>query len=876
MSTSPCCAEYKFPAASPNEQKEAFGFVHSSALPDYSAVKTQKDADDYFAIKPPAVQSKPTFISPKKPVPRENASGSVSSLGSEATFTESQSFINHEFNLSTDTLFEDCEENGETSMSGTSGSAHTSKAQRNVLHLSLNMPKRGSHHKARSSLGSTTGLLARQAIVRDAETCDTAPSLSAVEPRFQLDRKYSLGVAEEALNRERDGHLLTPVPTLRKQLTLPILSPTEGSVLDTIKTQQIKRLSFVPPQESFRDQILKLSPTIKYLPPDEIVSVIKQSQVQAETGLRDILVLDIRPLADHVKSHISGSINICLPSTLLKRASFDFKRCVNSLPAYEKVILQNYFYHNNINFENKKVTKNTHAGAHGFPAVIVYDHSNVSSNLYHMCRKLIDHSCYDASSAPPIYLIDAPFSALAQDTDILGSGKVESVDVAKLSIKDPLDETKISLSGNSGSTFSRAEPPRSIKLMKPMLAGLSTPNVSNFSLPVDLPDTKFKIRHNEEVFDFSSAPSTDDKLSSLSVSSPGLKLLPQWLQNSVANNSQIRADFNKLEECEKSRLNSALKIKMEQEFMTPGGHRESTPVINSGLDYGHKNRYKDIFLYEHSRVSLNDFPKAALRAGNDAVAQSGCDYINASYLKSSERVFENIVGAKSNEQTLRFSNAIATQGPLLKTAGDFWKLVAHQGSLVIISLTNDVENGVEKCFAFWKTGCYTSGENKVDVKLVDTEQFGTLKLRTFSISIDNKPAHKVMQLHLDSWMDMGVVVDSDEVLAMIHLKNHILAKAQHLPEFPTVIHCSAGCGRTGVFAAADMLMNAFRYRGDNFDVSDDPVYDIVNDLRRQRISMVQTIRQYGSIYSLLIQSIIGSNNWRSITETEIAKAFSAN
>ncbi|KAM9910747.1 hypothetical protein OXX80_014338, partial [Metschnikowia pulcherrima] len=123
----------------------------------------------------------------------------VSSLGSEATFTESQSFINHEFNLSTDTLFEDCEETGETSMSGTSGSAHTSKAQRNVLHLSLNMPKRGSHHKARSSLGSTTGLLARQAIVRDAETCDTAPSLSAVEPRFQLDRKYSLGVAEEAL-----------------------------------------------------------------------------------------------------------------------------------------------------------------------------------------------------------------------------------------------------------------------------------------------------------------------------------------------------------------------------------------------------------------------------------------------------------------------------------------------------------------------------------------------------------------------------------------------------------------------------------------------------------------------------------------------------
>ncbi|GEQ67496.1 hypothetical protein JCM33374_g1161 [Metschnikowia sp. JCM 33374] len=891
MSTSPCCAEYKFPASSPKDQGETSNYGMASA--GFAPSKPPKEGDDYFALKAPSTHSqRPTFISPKKQLGRNQACGSMSSLGSETTFIEnSSSLINHDFNMSTDTLFEDCELNSTpagTSMDistppvsipapSATVSGHVPNSQRNVLQLSLSMPKKGFHHKARSSIGSTTGSLARQAIIRDREISEDTSSLSAVESRFKLDRKYSLGVAEDALSRERDEQDIPRIPTLKKQLTLPILTPTtEGTFLDTIKSQQMKRLSFIPPQESFHDSIINLSPTIRYISPDEIVSVINQSNVHSETGLRDVLILDIRPLADHVKSHIAGSINICLPSTLLKRPSFDFKRCVNSLPAYEKMILQNYFYHNNINFERQIVTSNIHSGAHGFPAIILYDHSSTSSNIYHMCRKLIDHSCFDASSAPPIYLIDAPFQTLAQlHPTVLECGKVENVDVGKLTINQPLDESRLVESVAPGQNLpSRPLTPSSLNALNPIISGLPTPNVSNFSLPRDLPETKFKIRHNEEMFDFSTAPSSDDKLSTLTVTSPGLRLLPQWLQSSVSNNTQIRSNFNKLEECEKTRLNSALKLRVDQEFMTPGGRKESTPIINSGLDYGLKNRYKDIFLYEHSRVSLNDSSLGKQRAINGELASSGGDYINASYLRSSKKVFEDILGSNTiDERLLRYSNSIATQGPLSSTAGDFWKCVASQGSLVIISLTNDVENGVEKCFAFWKSGTYVSGDSHVEVILLDTERFGSLHLRTFAITIDHKFHHKVMQIHLDSWLDMGVAVDSEEVLAMIYLKNHILSNTPCLPEYPTVIHCSAGCGRTGVFAAADMLMNAFRFKGNNFDVVTDPVYDVVNDLRRQRISMVQTIRQYGSIYSLLIHNIVGSNEWQSISDTRVARSF---
>lgn len=867
MSTSPCCAEYKFPASSPNTQNEGFSFGRPIATGGYNVTGPAKEVDDYFAIKPPSTQlQRTTYFLPKNPGSRAQASGSVSSLGSDATFTETLNpTIGHDFNMSTDTLFEDCElETGPST-----------KAPRNVLLLSLNMPKKGLHHKARSSVGSTTGLLARQAMARDAEIGeDSTSSLSAVEPRFQLDRKYSLGMAEEALARSQP---LMGVPTLKKQLTLPNLTPTrEGMFLDTIKNEQLKRLQYVAPQEDFRDAISKLSPTISYHPPAEIVAVLSQSHILPETGLRDVLVLDIRPLADHVKLHLQGAINICLPLTLLKRASFDFKRCVNSLPAYEKLILQNYFYHNTLNFKNNAVSSNPRTGAHGFPAIVLYDHSNTSLGIYHMCRKLIDHSCFDAASAPPIYLLNAPFLDLVEAyPNCLASGKTESIDVTTLAIQDPLDETKTNISGPKfGGGLSRACPPASINILKPVISGLATPTVSNFSLPSNLPETKFKIRHNEEMFDFSTAPSTDDKLSHITVSSPGLRQLPQWLKESVANNTRIRADFNKLEECEKSRLNSALKIRLQHEFTTPGGNVEATPVINSGLDYGHKNRYKDIFLYEHSRVSLNDSTAEKQACMGHGLGSRGCDYINASYLRSSESVFQSILGTSVvNKQLLKYTNSIATQGPLMRTAGDFWKCVAYQGSLVIVSLTNDVENGVEKCFAFWKSGKYMSGSNVVDVALVDTEKFGALTLRTFSINIDNKIHHKVMQLHLDSWMDMGVAMDSNEVLAMIHLKNHILSNSPRLPEYPTIIHCSAGCGRTGVFAATDMLMNAFKFKGNNFDVSTDPIYEIVNDLRRQRILMVQTVRQYSSIYSLLIHRIVGLEEWLSITGTHIAKAF---
>lgn len=60
-------------------------------------------------------------------------------------------------------------------------------------------------------------------------------------------------------------------------------------------------------------------------------------------------------------------------------------------------------------------------------------------------------------------------------------------------------------------------------------------------------------------------------------------------------------------------------------------------------------------------------------------------------------------------------------GPLQKTAGDFWKMVWEQHSLVIVMTTRVMERGRPKCLQYWP--------NDVDGEMT----YGDFKIRTISI-----------------------------------------------------------------------------------------------------------------------------------------------
>ncbi|KAJ7674457.1 hypothetical protein B0H17DRAFT_1140585 [Mycena rosella] len=131
--------------------------------------------------------------------------------------------------------------------------------------------------------------------------------------------------------------------------------------------------------------------------------------------------------------------------------------------------------------------------------------------------------------------------------------------------------------------------------------------------------------------------------------------------------------------------------------------------ITAGVEKGSKNRYRNIWPFEHARVRLHARARQSHaqraqshsegeamelemegRDGEAGEAEQHDDYVNASYVQP--------LGTQRRY--------IATQGPLEATFGDFWTLVWQQNTHVIVMLTREVEGAMVKCGAYWRSGTY--------------------------------------------------------------------------------------------------------------------------------------------------------------------------
>lgn len=842
MSSSPYCSAFKFPAQ--------LGAVHESA--DYASAESRMAAlavssphtegKDYFDFAAPAhVSPASAFVLPRKLLMRVEGR-SISSVGSDATFVDSAP-PKHVFSFSTDTLIED----------PLDACALLPKTARKPA------PARTSLSQRAASLSSVSIGSPRH---RDpARPCDVYARTphSAVDSHFPFHAPP--GNADLACCPGT-----VPPSQLKKQATAPHLSTTAlANFVETIKAEQAKRSLYQPVQLNMSEAITALSSSIKYELEADIARRIAHPPALLHSLLPGVLVVDIRPFTDYARGHVTGSLNVCLPLTLLKRSNFSLQKCVNSLPSYERLVLLNYLHYNNENTAQNTTFDGVTCGRHGLPPVIVYDNSNSSSNIYHMCKKLIDFSCWDAAAAPPICLMSCLFETFAKNNPhLISVGKEEPVDLAALPISAVPELVVPAL-------LPKAAQPTHIPILTQERArsvsgaiSVATPNVSNFVLPTDLPERKFSIRHNEEVFD--SIPE-QHPLSVSFVPVHKRSLLPTWLANAATNDNRIRDDFNKLEKSERVRLNNLLSSQKSGPLTSPGGTVEVSPEISCGLDYGHKNRYKDIFLFNHSRVFLRP-------VGGRSPSQLDCDYINASYLEPLPDI--SAFAADGKDFSLKALNGmrfIATQGPLSETIGDFWKCIVNQKCLLVVSLTNEVENGIQKCSSYWIPGVYDSGKDKLEVKLVLEEQSGNFFLRVFDILVHGGDRSTVMQVHLDKWDDMTANVDVKDLLSIVFLKQHILSHTSKSSRYPTIAHCSAGCGRTGVFCAVDSLVSILEYNNNGYALPRDPVYDIVNNLRQQRILMVQTMRQYCLIYDALVHYVLQEQIHLNLCDLDIVEKF---
>uniref|UniRef100_A0A8C4ISP4 protein-tyrosine-phosphatase n=1 Tax=Dicentrarchus labrax TaxID=13489 RepID=A0A8C4ISP4_DICLA len=246
-----------------------------------------------------------------------------------------------------------------------------------------------------------------------------------------------------------------------------------------------------------------------------------------------------------------------------------------------------------------------------------------------------------------------------------------------------------------------------------------------------------------------------------------------------------------------------------------------------------KNRYSDVLCLDQSRVRL-----CQLCDDEDETS----DYINASFMDGYKR-----------------GNAyIATQGPLPKTFGDFWRMVWEQVVLIIVMTTRVVERGRVKCGQYWP------------LEEGRTEQHGYFLVRNTHIQVfqDFKLSHlelyntqsgetrQVCHYLYVSWPDFGVPKSAS---AMLDFREHVLQRREAAVQSlgsswtgppggpPVVVHCSAGIGRTGTFCTLDICLSRLE------DIGTVDVRQTVRRMRTQRAFSIQTWDQYYFCYTAVIE-----------------------
>ncbi|XP_038563249.1 receptor-type tyrosine-protein phosphatase mu-like [Micropterus salmoides] len=231
-----------------------------------------------------------------------------------------------------------------------------------------------------------------------------------------------------------------------------------------------------------------------------------------------------------------------------------------------------------------------------------------------------------------------------------------------------------------------------------------------------------------------------------------------------------------------------------------------------------KNRYGNIIAYDHSRVRLQ-----ALEG------EQSSDYINANYVDGYHRP----------------NHYIATQGPMQETVFDFWRMVWQENTAAIVMVTNLVEVGRVKCCKYWPDDTEIYGDMKVT--LIETQLLSEYVIRTFAVEKRGvAEIREIRQFHFTGWPDHGVPLHATGLLGFIRR-----VKAKTPPTAgPTVVHCSAGAGRTGCFIVIDIMLDMAEREG----VVD--IYNCVRELRARRVNMVQTEEQYVFIHDAILEACL--------------------
>ncbi|KAF7245554.1 Tyrosine-protein phosphatase non-receptor type 5, partial [Varanus komodoensis] len=196
-----------------------------------------------------------------------------------------------------------------------------------------------------------------------------------------------------------------------------------------------------------------------------------------------------------------------------------------------------------------------------------------------------------------------------------------------------------------------------------------------------------------------------------------------------------------------------------------------------------KNRYKTILPNPHSRVCLT----------SDDQDDPLSSYINANYIR----------GYGGEEKVY-----IATQGPIVNTVSDFWRMVWQEHSPIIVMITN-IEEMNEKCTEYWPEEQVTYEGIEITVNRVIQADDYRLRLITLK---KGEEVRTLKHYWYTSWPDQKT---PDQAPALLQLVQDVEEAMQCAKEknAPIIVHCSAGIGRTGCFIATSICCKQWKNEG---------------------------------------------------------------
>ncbi|XP_067643216.1 tyrosine-protein phosphatase non-receptor type 61F isoform X2 [Eurosta solidaginis] len=252
------------------------------------------------------------------------------------------------------------------------------------------------------------------------------------------------------------------------------------------------------------------------------------------------------------------------------------------------------------------------------------------------------------------------------------------------------------------------------------------------------------------------------------------------------------------------------------------------------------NRYRDVNPYDHSRIILH---------------RGSVDYINANLVKfeRAERKY------------------ILTQGPLVDTVGHFWLMVWEQNTRAILMLNKIMEKKQVKCHHYWpdskgQENALKLKEVGLTVEFLRCEEYKNFCRRWFKLTdLESNASREILQFHYTTWPDFGI--PSSPVAFLQFLKQVRDSGALDADVGPAVVHCSAGIGRSGTFCLVDCCLVLIEKEGE-INVS---VQDVLCELRRYRMGLIQTADQLYFSYQAVIEGIklLKDSEFLSYKETPI-------